>query len=71
MERKFSKSGKVTTWARDKMNTGTISEIMMFKNFFDHNGSEWGDLENSSIGIVEESVTNATTGCGGVIVYRE
>ena len=46
VEREFSKSGWVVTWTRSRLNVGTISEIMLFKNFLTRKGdaiSEWDD----------------------------
>ena len=40
VEREFSKSGRVATWTRSRLNAGTISEIMMFKNFLARKGVE-------------------------------
>jgi len=56
VEREFSKSGKVATWARSRLNTGTISEIMMFKNFLARKGDELRNWEDSDLGIAEEHI---------------
>jgi len=61
VEREFSKSGKVATWARSRLNTGTITEIMMFKNFLARKGQELENWEGSDLclGIAEELIDEA------------
>ena len=58
VEREFSKSGRVVTWTRSRLNAGTISEIMLFKNFLARKGdaiSEWDDAA-VEVGIADEIV---------------
>jgi hypothetical protein len=57
VERKFSKSGRVATWTRSRLNA-EISEIMLFKNFLapkDDAISEWDDAV-VEVGIADEIV---------------
>ena len=58
VEREFSKSGKVATYSRSRLNHSTVTEIMMFKNFLSRQGQELNDWEDSklSLGIAEEKV---------------
>ena len=59
VEREFSKSGRVATWTRSRLNAGTISEIMLFKNFLARKGdaiSEWDDAGVPELGIATEIV---------------
>ena len=58
VEREFSKSGRVAIWARSRLNAGTISEIMLFKNFLARKGEElsrWDD-DATSVGVADEIV---------------
>jgi len=43
VEREFSKSGKVATYSRSRLNHSTVTEIMMFKNFLSRQGQELND----------------------------
>ena len=58
VEREFSKSGKVATYSRSRLNHNTVTEIMMFKNFVARQGQELNDWEHSNSGlrIAEEKV---------------
>ena len=56
VEREFSKSGKVAIWARSRLNTGTISEIMVFKTSLFVRGDELINWEHSNLGIAEEHI---------------
>ena len=56
VERQFSKSGRVATWTRSRLNARTISEIILFKNFLARKGdmiSEWDDAAIEA-GIADE-----------------
>jgi len=58
VEREFSKSGRVATWTRSRLNARTISEIMLLKNFLTRKGdasSEWDDAA-VEVGIADEIV---------------
>jgi hypothetical protein len=58
VEREFSKSGKVATYSRSRLNHMTVTEIMMFKSFLARQGQELNDWKdaNLSLGIAEEKV---------------
>jgi len=51
VEREFSKSGKVATYSRSRLNHNTVTEIMMFKNFVARQGQELNDWEDSNLGL--------------------
>ena len=57
VEREFSKSGRVAIWARSRLNAGTISDIMLFKNFLSRKGEElsrWDDAV--AVGVADEII---------------
>ena len=61
VEREFSKSGKVATYAWSRLNHQTVTEIMMFKNFLVRQGQELNNWGNSDLGlgIAEEKMDDA------------
>lgn len=39
VERQFSKSGRIDTWARNRMNPGTVCESMKFNDYLRRSGT--------------------------------
>ena len=57
VEREFSKSRRVVSWMRSRLNPGTIKELMMYKNYLARHSVELVDWDsaNLQLGIGEEA----------------
>ena len=70
VEREFSKSGRIATWGRSRLNPITVTEIMLFKNFVARQGQEVKSWERAELNMsIAEEKVNVSSPTGTVTSY--